>query len=222
MTRNRHDLHIHTQYSDGSNSVKEIVGRASELRLDYIGLMDHFWPSIGSHRRGGGPIKERRRDIKNIRGRYSGLHIFDGIEVDIRSDGTLEEVSGGLDQFELIIGSSHSMMDSARWAGTICKVATRSGFHILGHWHGYLTSYREADGERVAKALGENGIIVEISSRYGLGNQDFYEMARDEGCLFSLGSDAHWLSRVGDTKEQLKLAEALELPLIDVSELVAC
>ena len=219
MTRNRHDLHVHTHYSDGSNSVKEIVGRASELRLDYLGLADHFWPSIGSHRRGGGPIKERRLDIKNIRDRNPELRIFDGIEVDIRSNGTLEEVAGGLEQFELIIASSHSMTDSARWASTICKVAERGGFHILGHWHGYLTSYREEDGLRVAKALAENGIIVEISSRYGLGNQGFYEMARDEGCLFSVGSDAHWLSRVGDVKDQLKLVEALNLPLMDISEL---
>ena len=207
------DLHIHSRFSDGVETIGAIVERAVQLKLEVIGLTDHFWPSIGSNQGGIGLIRERREAIEAARADFPRIRVLDGAEIDIMSDGTFSQVAGGHEQFDLVIGSVHWGCDSSRWASAVVGASRRGVMHILGHFDGYLSTYRQADGEIVAAALAENEVAVELNSRYPPDNLDFFETARDQGCRFTLGSDAHWLNGVGRTEEQAKLADALKLPL---------
>ena len=67
----------------------------------------------------------------------------------------------------------------------------------------------------VAEALARNKIAVELSARYEIRFEDFLTLAKDKGCKFTLGSDSHHVSKIGRIKDQLQLANALELPLIE-------
>ena len=214
MTSDRHDLHIHTDFSDGTSTVEEVVHRAAALRLDKIAITDHFWPSLGSIKGGIRVIEERRQMIHRLRDEYPQLQILDGAEIDVHSDGTMAPVAGGTEQFDVVIGSFHFICDSTTWASIMRRILRENRFHILGHWDGYLSSYRPEDGEVVARLLAEHEVAIEISLRYPTEHEDFLRMARDYGCLFTLGSDSHRLDTVGDIDEIRDLAEALDLPLV--------
>jgi DNA polymerase (family 10) len=209
----QNDYHIHSSFSDGNTSIRRIVERAIKLRLETIAIIDHFWPSMGSTRGGAGLIKERRESIETIREEYPQIRILEGAEVDINSDGTMAPVAGGLEQFDIVIGSVHWGSDSRHWASAVTGAADRERFEILGHWNGFLSSYRHEHGIMVAEALARNEIAVELSARYELRFEDFLTLAKDKGCKFTLGSDSHHMSEIGRLKDQIQLANALELPL---------
>jgi histidinol phosphatase-like PHP family hydrolase len=151
---------------------------------------------------------------------YPELVILDGAEVDIQSDGSLAPVAGSLDQFDIIIGSFHWVMDSQTWAQALLKALQQPQFQILGHWDGYLSSYRDEDGSLVAKAIADAGIAIELNSRYISEHTQFLEEARDRGCIFSLGSDSHSIETIGQLDYQRRLAEDLDLNLATPDELL--
>jgi len=213
MNPRKSDLHIHSSFSDGAETIGAIVERAMQLRLEIIAICDHFWPSIGSNQGGIGLIRERREAIEVARAEFPKIRVLDGAEIDIMPDGTFSQVAGGHEQFDHVIGSVHWGSDSSRWASAVSGASKRGVMHVLGHFDGYLSTYRQADGEIVAAALAENDVAVELNSRYPPDNLNFFETAREQGCRFTLGSDAHWLNGVGRTEEQAKLADALKLPL---------
>jgi putative hydrolase len=217
----RYDVHIHSTYSDGISDISEIVHRANALHLETIAITDHFWPSMGSQRGGKNTIDNRRIEIETARTDYPKLTILDGAEVDIQSSGTLAPVAGGLDQFDIIIGSFHWVSDSRTWASALTKALQKPQFQILGHWDGYLSSYQEEDGRLVAKAIADVGIAIELNGRYMSEQTGFLEMARDLGCVFSLGSDSHSAETIGQLDFQRKLAEDYELELVEPSDLIA-
>ena len=97
----------------------------------------------------------------------------------------------------------------------LVQALRRKEFQILGHWDGYLSSYKEDDGETAAKLLAEAGIAIELSSRYVTEHPSFLELARDAGCKFTLGSDSHKKETVGQLDFQKKLAIDYELELLD-------
>ena len=213
MRRGFEDLHIHSSYSDGASSIEEIVQRAATLKLQTIAITDHFWPSSGSQKGGTNLIEQRRHEIEISRDNHPELTILDGAEVDIQSNGDVAPVAGGLEQFDLVIGSFHWHIDSARWASALVKALRRKEFQILGHWDGYLSSYREEDGWITAEALADAEVAIELSGRYSVVHVSFLELAKSFGCMFSLGSDSHHASTVGSLNFQEKLASSLNLDI---------
>ncbi|MDF1539694.1 MAG: PHP domain-containing protein [Candidatus Thorarchaeota archaeon] len=213
MGPEKYDLHNHSDFSDGQASVRDIVKRATKLELNTIAITDHFWPCLGSRRTGPNHIEQRRDIIWNLRTVFKPLRILDGAEIDISSDGSHANISNSLDQFDLIIGSFHFTLDSTTWRSALGRAFTKWRFDILGHWDGYLTSFREEDGRAVAKLLADNDVAIELSARYETNHTVFLEIARDEGCEFTLGSDSHQLREVGVLENQIGLAKAMELPL---------
>ena len=218
MTSGFEDLHIHSRYSDGASSIEEIVQRAASLKLQTIAITDHFWPSMGSRKGGINVIEQRRHEIEISRDNHPELTILDGAEVDIQSNGDVATVTGGLEQFDLVIGSFHWHIDSASWASALVKALRRKEFQILGHWDGYLSSYREEDGWIAAEALADAEVAIELSGRYRVEHVSFLELAKSFGCIFSFGSDSHQTSTVGDLDFQEKLASSMELNIFQFKQ----
>jgi histidinol phosphatase-like PHP family hydrolase len=184
------------------------------LGLEIIAIVDHFYPSFGSRRLGLREVNERSQEIRMADSETPRTRIINGAELDISFDGNLNRVPGGIGQFELIIGSFHVGCNSTYWASALNKAVRKRQFQILGHYDGYMSSYRKEDGEFVASLLAEFDIAVELNSRYPPENLDFLEMARDAGCYFTLGTDAHNLNEIGKTEQLLKIASSFNLPLL--------
>lgn len=212
----RYDLHIHSDFSDAAMSIEEIVEQASRRRLHTIAIVDHFWPSVGSTKGGANLIERRRQIIEDQRIEHQNIRILDAAEIDIQSDGSLAPIAGGIEQFDLIIGSMHFSCNSKIWASIIERAAVKSRFDILGHWDGYLMNYNDEDGRRVSKVLAENNIAVELSVRYEIMHPQFLDIAKDAGCVFTLCSDSHSIGTIGKLEEQISLVKALELPLLEI------
>jgi len=113
------------------------------------------------------------------------------------------------------------MCDSRTWVAALTKALQKPKFQILGHWDGYLSSYQEDHGHTAAKALADAGVAIELSGRYISEQTGFLEIARDLGCVFSLGSDSHSVERIGQLDYQRKLAEDFELDLAEPNKLLA-
>lgn len=218
MPRTLEDLHIHSNYSDGVSSVDEIVHKATSLKLKTIAIADHFWPSLGSRKGGQELIKQRRLEIETNQNYNTELTILDAAEVDIQSNGELAPVAGGLEQFDLIIGSFHWYTDSTRWASSLVQALRKSKFQVLGHWDGYLSSYREEDGRIAAEALASAGVAIELNGRYSVEHVGFLDLAKSYGCIFSFGSDSHHVSTVGDLDFQEKLASSMNLDIMKMKQ----
>jgi histidinol phosphatase-like PHP family hydrolase len=216
MTSGLEDLHIHSNYSDAVSSMEEIVKRAIALKLKTIAIADHFWPSLGSRQGGVNLIEQRRHEIETCRNDYPYIRILDAAEVDIQSNGELAPVAGGLEQFDLVIGSFHWYTDSTTWVSALVKALRRKEFQILGHWDGYLSSYREEDGIIAAEALAKAEVAVELNGRYSVEHVGFLELAKSYGCKFSLGSDSHHPSTVGDLQFQENLATSMGLEIVKI------
>lgn len=215
MLNTSYDLHIHSDYSDSISSVQEIASRAATINLETIAVTDHFWPSLGSRPGGKNLIENRRREIERARTEIPSLVILDGVEVDIQSDGSLAPVAGGLEQFDIIIGSFHWVSDSTQWVSTLSKVVKERQFHILGHWDGYLSSYREEDGERAVQVLAEAEIAIELNERYLHEQTHFIEQAKEYGCIFTLGSDSHVVWTIGQLYNSKKIAADFDLEVVE-------
>ena len=86
----RGDLHVHTNWSDGDGTPEEMVVAALDRGYEYVAISDHSVSMGFIHGLTLKRIDEQRELIENLRGKYPGIHILHGIEVNIRSDGALD------------------------------------------------------------------------------------------------------------------------------------
>ncbi len=194
----RGDLQMHSTWSDGSQTLEEIIEAGLARGYEFCGVTDH---SYGLPIAGGVSMEElaqQRKEIDGLNRRYRGrFRLIQGIEANIRADGSVDMTSDELAQLELVVAAPHSVLRSPndQTARMIAAVRT-PGVHILGHPRGRIYGSRpgvHARWDDVFAAATEAGVAVEIDGDPARQDLD-YELARravDAGCLFSLDSDAH-------------------------------
>ncbi len=192
------DLQMHSTWSDGSQTLAEIVEAGLARRYDFCGLTDH---SYGLPIAGGlsmSELREQHREIDTLNRRYRGrFRLIKGIEANIRADGSVDMQPDELAQLELVVASPHSVLrSSADQTARMITAATTAGVHILGHPRGRIYGSRpgvSANWDDVFAAAAESGIAVEIDGDPARQDLDcsLARRALDAGCLFALDSDAH-------------------------------
>lgn len=161
--------HVHTTYSDGKNTLEDMVLAAKDMGFRYLGVTDH---SQSAGYAGGLKKKEilkQHAEIEKLAEKYSGFRIFKGIESDIRTDGSLDYPDDVLDLFDFIVVSIHSGFQLSEVGQTDRVIRALEDPHttVLAHPTGRLLLQREAyaiNMERVLEAAGELGVVVEINS----------------------------------------------------------
>ncbi len=197
------DLHIHSIYSDGSGSVDEIARKAKERGFKIIAIVDH---SI-EHPRGLNERKARKRrlEIELAEEKY-GIRILDGIECGILENGEIEKPKH---DFDIVIASVHSYISRDEFYRRVIKCVRTQDFDILGHLHAKMF-YSGRDAERDAEIIDElleNNIALELNSQHHAPPDDFLKMCMNRRVLYSFGSDAHIIDRVGDIAWCVKMAK---------------
>jgi DNA polymerase (family 10) len=194
----RGDLHTHSTWSDGKNSIEEMARAAVERNYQYLGIADHS-PSVAIA--GGiGPrdLERQWQEIDDVQARIPDIRIFKGMEVDILSDGRLDLPDEHLHRLDVVIISVHSQMrmPRARLTERVIRAMQHPAVHILGHPTGRLIQRREPydiDVDAVFEAALALDVAVEINSlptRLDL-NDVHARRARDLGVDIIIDTDAH-------------------------------
>ncbi|MFJ4650056.1 PHP domain-containing protein [Nocardia sp. NPDC088792] len=198
----RGDLHVHSNWSDGSAPIAEMMAAAQALGHEYCALTDHS-PRL-TVANGLSPDRLRRQldVIDELREQFSPMRILTGIEVDILDDGALDQEPELLERLDIVVASVHSKlrMDAAAMTRRMVRAVSNGRADILGHCTGRLVEgnrgtrpQSQFDAEQVFTACREHGTAVEINSRPERRDPptELLRLALDIGCDFAIDTDAH-------------------------------
>ena len=197
------DLHIHSNYSDGTASIEQIVIKAIELNYQYVAISDHtvglgIANGLSSKR-----FKERQKEIEKIRKKYSKIKILSSCEVNIKPDGRLDMPDDIMAVFDIVNASVHSSLSQDKDAITdrIITAIENKFVNIIGHPTGRILNERngyEADWEAIFNACVKNNVALEINAypdRLDLPDSLVFD-ARKAGVKFVISTDAHSLDQM--------------------------
>jgi len=207
-------FHVHTTYSDGANSLKEIASTCQTMGLDYVGICDHSKSAFYANGLSEDRIKQQQEEIDQLNSIYNGFKIFKGIEADILQDGSLDYKDNILSTFDFVIASVHSNFNLSDKAMTerICLALRNPYVTMLGHPTGRLLLAREpykVDMEKVIEVAGEEKKIIEINANPFRLDLDWRwgQYARSNGVKTSINPDAHSLEGLKDYRYGIGIAQ---------------
>jgi DNA polymerase (family 10) len=187
----RGDLHTHTTWSDGKDSLEAMVARAAEKGYEYYAVTDH------SQRLREGRLGQQDEHIDALNERLP-LRILKGIEVNIRANGELDVGEDELAGRDWVVASVHHGFDNAPTERVLAAME-----HPYVDCIGHLTSRKigkrgptEIDLERVVEKALETGTFLEINSQPDrLDLTDVHaRAAREAGLKLVIDSDGHQLN----------------------------
>jgi len=191
-------FHVHTDFSDGVDSLERMVEAAQKFGFSYIGVSDH---SKTAYYAGGlkhDAILRQWEMIDTLNKKNSTFRIFKGIESDILSDGSLDYDDSILEGFDFVIASVHSgfTMKKDDMEERILKAMKNPYTTILGHPTGRLLLSRDGyqvDMMRIIDCAAQNHVILELNaSPYRLDiDWRYLKYAKDKGVMISINPDAH-------------------------------
>jgi DNA polymerase (family 10) len=197
------DLHVHSNYTDGSDPIEAIALAAKELGYEFIAITDH---SKSTGVAGGLTEKELLEqidEIDRINKKIKGIKILKGSEVDILPDGSLDFDDGILEQLDIVIGSVHSnfKMGEDEMTDRIIKALRNKYLTILGHPTGRLLSRRDPykiNIDKVINAAAKYGKALELNAypdRLDL-SALHCRLAKEKGVKIAIGTDSHSIGQL--------------------------
>ena len=194
----RGDLHMHTKASDGRNTVLEMAQAARAAGLTYIAITEHSRRLAVARGLDPQRLLKQIDAIDSLNAALSGITILKGIEVDILDDGALDLPDSVLARLDLVIGAVHSAFNLPRRHQTerLLRAINHRYFTLLAHPGGRLIGSRESmdfDRLRLVREARQRGCYLELNAQPDrLDLADIHcQMAREEGVLVSINSDAH-------------------------------
>lgn len=192
------DLHVHSKWSDGSNSIARIAEVYKAAGFEYMAMSDHssaigITGGMGSHK-----IKEQWKEIDAINKNLNGFRILKSCEVDILKDGSLDFGDDILKQLDIVVISAHMYMRLPEEEQTKRIIAAIENPYskILGHPTGKMINQRgqmQLNMPKIFDACKANKVAVEINAnplRMDLSDK-YARMAKDKGVAIVINSDGH-------------------------------
>jgi DNA polymerase (family X) len=204
-------LHVHTTYSDGAHSVREMALKARDLGMTYLGICDHSRTAFYANGLSIARVKEQWQEIDALNSELEGIRVLKGIESDILPDGSLDYPDDILERFDFIVASVHSHFNLSQADQTqrLINAVLNKYTTILGHPSGRLLLRRppyEFDVKAVLEAARAAGTVVEINaSPYRLDLDWRYVLEADQQ-LFAINTDAHSTSGYLDLRYGVRVA----------------
>jgi len=194
----RGDLHVHSDWTDGTAPIADMAAAAKARGYDYMALTDHSRRVAMAHGLDPARVSRQIREVEKLNKKLKGFTILTGIEVDILKDGRLDLPDSVLSRLDVVVASVHSYFDLPRKEQTDRVVRAMENRHvsILGHPTGRLIGVREPydiDMERVIAAASNLRCCLEINSepdRLDL-NDIHAHAAKSAGVKVAISTDAH-------------------------------
>jgi DNA polymerase (family 10) len=200
----RGDVHMHTNATDGKNTIREMAEAACTHGYEYIAITDHSKNLAMTFGLDDERALEHIKRIREVNDEMEGrIRVFTGIEVDILSDGQLDLSDEVLAQMDVVIASVHSLFNQPEEQMTerVLRALENPNTRILGHPTGRLLLRREAyqiNLPQILRRAAELGVAVEHNAypdRLDLCDRDL-RLAKEVGCKISINTDAHHTSHM--------------------------
>ncbi|HTX05359.1 MAG TPA: DNA polymerase/3'-5' exonuclease PolX [Steroidobacteraceae bacterium] len=209
----RGDLHVHTDATDGHDSLETMVAAARTRNLSYIAITDHTQHIGIVHGLDVERLARQCDAIDALNAKVRDFVVLKGAEVDILEDGRLALPDGELARLDVVVIAVHSHFDltPAKQTRRLLRALERPHVSILAHPTGRLIGEREPyalDFDRVLEAARERGCCLEVNGQPSrLDLDDIHvKAARDHHVLLSIGSDAHSADQLGNLNDGVRQA----------------
>jgi putative hydrolase len=197
----RGDCHVHSDWSDGGSPIREMAEAARELGHEYMVLTDHSPTLTVANGLSAERLERQLDDVATLNAELAPFRILTGIEVDILSDGSLDQSPELLARLDVVVASVHSELRMAERPMTRRMVTALAdpNLDILGHCTGRMKTGKRTrppsafDAEIVFAAAAKLDKAVEVNSRPERLDppKRLLRLAVEAGCKVSIDSDAH-------------------------------
>jgi DNA polymerase (family 10) len=199
----RADLHMHSIWSDGRQTIEEMVEACAARGYEYMVISDHSKVLAMTNGLDAYRLREQWKEIEEVRARHPEIRILRSMEVDILADGSLDledEMLAGLD---LVLVSLHSRFDlpEAQQTERVLRALEHPEVNVFCHPTARIINRRkgvEMDLDLVLRRAAELGVALELNSspnRLDL-RDDHLRLARDLGCRFVINTDSHRIAEL--------------------------
>ena len=194
----RCDLHMHTNWSDGRSTLRQMVEAAAALGHEYIAITDHSKSSRIANGLTPERLSAQIQQVREINREIDGMEVLAGSEVDILKDGSLDFPDELLAQLDIVVASVHEglSMSESEMTDRIIRAIENPYVTIIGHPTGRVLGHRPGYAvnlEAVIDAAAAHHVALEINaapSRLDL-EPSPVRQAHDRGVLLSVNTDAH-------------------------------
>jgi DNA polymerase (family X) len=223
------DLHAHSKWSDGANTIEDMAVAALKRGYSYIALTDHS-PSLKvAHGLSAQDLLKKRKEIDKLNEKMKPFRILFGTEADIDADGNIDYPDAVLKEFEIVIAAIHTGLKQPadKITARIIKACEHPSVDIIAHPTGRLRGVRdpyELDFDAIFKKARETNTAFEINSfpdRMDLNDLNC-RRAKNAGVKISINTDAHAIEHLDHIRFGLAMARRGWLTPADVLNTLPC
>jgi DNA polymerase (family 10) len=208
----RGDLHVHSNWTDGADSLEAMVQAAAALGFEYVAITDRSMGRGTSAGLSSERLLEQLRVLGSIQERC-GVRVLTGCEVEIHPEGFLDHPDDILQRLDVVVASVHSALGQhpVEMTRRIVKAMDNPNVDIVGHPTCRIVGSRESEGvdvEALFAAAAATGTAMEINgSPDRLDLKDSHILRAVElGVPLAIGSDAHGVSDLDHTRFGVAMA----------------
>jgi len=205
------DLHCHSDWDGGANSIEEMARAAQEIEYQYLGIADHTKFLKIEHGLDEKKLEKRNKEIEKINQKLKvksqKFRILKGAETNILNDGSIDIKDEALKKLDFVIAGVHSSfkMEKNKMTERIIRAMKNPNVDIISHPTGRLIQRRDEyqiDFDKILRVAKETGTILEINAfpeRLDLNDQNI-RRAKQAGVKMIINTDSH-------QKDQLRFME---------------
>lgn len=217
-------LHVHSTWSDGQNTIHELVEACIARGLTYLGITDHSKIAAYAGGLSEEDLRRQHEEIDRLNKEYAGrIRILKGTECDILRDGSLDYADDVLASLDFVVASIHSLFNLPPEEQTrrMLRAISNPYVDIIGHPTGRILLGREGytlDVDAVIDAAAEHNVCIEINSHPSRLDLDwrYLHRARDKGIKIPVNPDAHVIDGLDDMHYGVGIARKGWLRATDV------
>ena len=194
----RGDLHVHSNWSDGTAPIADMAAAAKARNYDYIAITDHSQHVTVAHGLDTARLGRQIEEIDRLNEKLDGFAILKGAEVDILADGRLDLPDRILSRLDIVVAAVHYKFDLSRKLQTerIIRAMDNKYVSIIAHPTGRLIGEREpyeVDIEALVAAAASRGCCLELNADPDrLDLVDIHaHAAKSAGAKLAISTDAH-------------------------------
>lgn len=192
-------LHVHSTWSDGQNTIREMAEACIARGYHYLGMTDHSKVAAYAGGLNEDALRRQGEEIDRLNEEFAGrIHILKGTECDILRDGALDFSDETLASLDFVVASIHSLFNLPPQEQTqrMLRAIANPYVDIIGHPTGRILLGREGytlDVEAIIDAAAAHGVSIEINAHPSRLDLDwrYLRRARDKGMKIPVDPDAH-------------------------------